>query len=1314
MRAVLPGKPQATLQAVCTTQWNGKRLVVYISGNALVILGGPHQLLQTIYHDDTQILGAVAIDKETGKIATCSPGSIHIYRPYGHNEDVLKWSLQYSFPVTGKALDSYTLSWGALEELLVGSTTLSLYKTNEQEVLIWRRELSSPATSALFSPDSGLIASNARYDRLVKLWRRLSYGSDDVRFDFSYLSHPATVTGVHWRASEPREQGADILYTICADNKVRVWASTDPHASQVLQLWAELDVQASIQPRNLDSQPSLRPRYVFFIDSHDFVALTKAGLQAATIAERGKHALEHLSEIAERKPEICVVLDNHGHMSAWGFENVGSRAREPKSVFNIAHVENFNLLLPQSISRSGGCVRLLGFCIGDLSTKYAVLAHHFDGRIVWLEGSIDDFFDPSPRRARLQVKSLWTGHEGSVKKMVRTASGQALISRTNDNEGIIWKQRHGNDGTVLSRASFLDSPEHIHRTWLFVDGKFTANLHHHSVSLWDTRNYEAKQIARCEFQLQGRPLCLLELPCLDEKLGTKFLATISSHMEGIVWKLTLPQGIEQEETRSHERSTISQHCSFNLGTATNVVFVIPVDPAGSTSITAGILDTFSQDIALSYTESGVLYTWAAKVEMEKGTVDWLMTAQVDTGISRPFLTSGSSTRKIALVNSARNGLTIWDSRSGQMEFSKEYSPQEMIQDLDWTSTPDLQSILAIGFPHRVIVLAQIRYDYLDKGPAWASIREINIRESTPHPIGDSTWLGSGNLVIGAGTQLFVYDKLITTSDEMITDLSLPTHGHASVDIFDVVALLNGPLPVYHPQFLAQCILAGKMSQVSKIIISLNTALKFFDGDHLDSLLSLSAEDFFMNQQDLLLASTRKEKHSDYAEFSDDEESDSITEGLLATLNENLTKVPMPYLSSQEQMHLADIIECVAMAEKHRRSMDENAMRYIVFVRQHLIRTAQGRKKHVGITWREIAWAFHSGSQDILVDLVSRQFNGRVLWEHARASGMFMWMSDIDALRAQFETVARNEYTKTDEKNPIDCSLYYMALKKKAVLLGLWRMAAWNREQSSTQKFLANNFQEHRWKTAALKNAYALLGKRRFEYAAAFFLLAGNLRDAVNICAQQMRDIQLAITIARVYEGDHGPVLHDLLKDRVLPMAAFEGNRWLAMWAFWMLGRRDMAVRSLITPVYTLLPTPEAPSQEARSYLTTDPALVVLYKQLRDKSLQTLKGASQILPRTEWEFVIQTARLYDRMGCDLLALDLVRNWEFLAQPKDTLQPLNQIPDPRKMLRRRSSLVVDDLPSPKFPAEQRMGNAKGLPTQTAWKEPDANSLLDSFGF
>jgi hypothetical protein len=47
-------------------------------------------------------------------------------------------------------------------------------------------------------------------------------------------------------------------------------------------------------------------------------------------------------------------------------------------------------------------------------------------------------------------------------------------------------------------------------------------------------------------------------------------------------------------------------------------------------------------------------------------------------------------------------------------------------------------------------------------------------------------------------------------------------------------------------------------------------------------------------------------------------------------------------------------------------------------------------------------------------------------------------------------------------------------------------------------FFRNDFTEERWRRAALKNAYSLLGKQRFLHAAAFFLLADSLTDAVDV------------------------------------------------------------------------------------------------------------------------------------------------------------------------------------------------------------------------
>ncbi|KAI9681631.1 MAG: regulator of (H+)-ATPase in vacuolar membrane [Trizodia sp. TS-e1964] len=1318
MRAVLPGKPQAKLQAVCTAQWDGRRTIVYISGNALVILGGADNVIQTIYQEGED-LEAVAIDEATGKIATCAGSSIFLYRPYGWNEGALKWSLETTLSLISPEDIAYTLSWGSSEDLLVGSSCLTLFRMSEEQPAIWSRQLSSSAKFAHFSYDSTLIASTGKYDRLMKIWRRLSYGSDNVQFDFTYLPHPTTITGIHWRRPFHRDQTIDnVLYTLCADNVLRIWAATDPHGLQMLQLWAQIDLQESIKPRMPSVETLSHIRYCFIIDSRDFTYATERAVQGSNAGDKQTHALEHLIEVAKRSPEVCVVLDDKGHMSAWGLENVGSRARKTTSIFNISHIEALKLHFPQDVNDEQRYMQFYNFC-DQPNGEFTLLAHYFDGRIEWLEGRVDEIFDPSPRPDRYKSKAFWTGHASPIKKIVRTASGKALISRTSDNEGLVWKQNISKDGTSLIRQSTIKVPNHIHRTCVLAEGDFALFLHHESISLWDTRAIEAILVSSCAFELEGKPLCLITLPGMELQKEVIHVASISSKLNGITWEIRLPlEALPDYTTNGTGNPYMQEFCKFDLGIEDDLAYVLPVDPAGSASVISGFIDTFAKDIAISYTNAGILKSWTAKVDPKNASVEWLVTSTVETGIENPSLASGSSIRKTALVNAEKSVLTIWDTRGAQLEFELSFGSYETIQDLDWTSTPDDQSILAVGFPHKVILLAQLRYDYLNAGPSWASIREIWIRDLTPHPIGDSIWLGSGNLVVGAGNQFWVYDKEVKISDTLVTNLRLPSHQSVSHDLFNIVTRLNGPLPVFHPQFLAQCILSGRPLFVQKILVRLHKALKFFvEGDEIESFLGIPLLDFYDTQS--LSNSSAKGLHS--SSYDDDSEPETLTEDIAANINEKLTKIGIPQLSGQEQIDLADIVECVATVEKHRRSIDDNASRYLLFFRLHALRKSQANADPINISWREIVWAYHSDSQEILVDLVSRQFQGRMMWTNARESGMFMWLRDHAAVRAQFEIIARNQYTKSDTKDPTDCSLYYMALKKKAVLLGLWRMAGWNREQVSTQKFLANNFSIPRWKTAALKNAYALLGKRRFEYAAAFFLLADCLKDAVNVCLNQLGDLQLAIAITRVYEGDDGPVLKELLEEQVLPLAAREGARWLATWAFWMLNRRDMAVRALISPVYTLIESPESPGLQARLFLADDPALVVLYKQLREKTLQTLRGASKISPRAEWDFITHNARLYDRMGCDFLALELVRNWEFLHAPQEARRSASfeGAANPRLSLRRRGSMIVADLPNPKLAPELQSvgvgGGASGVVRpQSVFEEPDANALLDGFGF
>lgn len=123
----------------------------------------------------------------------------------------------------------------------------------------------------------------------------------------------------------------------------------------------------------------------------------------------------------------------------------------------------------------------------------------------------------------------------------------------------------------------------------------------------------------------------------------------------------------------------------------------------------------------------------------------------------------------------------------------------------------------------------------------------------------------------------------------------------------------------------------------------------------------------------------------------------MDEAAATILNETLSRIALPQLSSQEQFRLADTIECVATVEKHRRAMDDNAARYLLFFRQHMLRRVQGVANKKAVSWREVVWAYHSDSHDILSDLVSRQFGGKLNWKSARESGIFFWLTDANAI-----------------------------------------------------------------------------------------------------------------------------------------------------------------------------------------------------------------------------------------------------------------------------------------------------------------------------
>ena len=1261
-----------------------------------------------------EALTAVTLEETTGRIALCDAHHVYIYRPVGRDEGVLRWSQIHELN-SPNALEVASLSWGSPEELLLGGSRLVLWYITDSSppTIIWDQTLAYPTILAYISPDSSLIASVGQHDRLVKIWRRLSYEVDGTRFDVSYLPHPSTVTNLHWRKPWHLEQNLDsLLYTFCSDNRVRVWTTFDPHALAVLQQVGDIDMSASIQPRRLSASSISTRRYAFIIDSRDFSTATEKAVQGSN-GKNADHALEHLLEIANRTPEICVVLDGLGHMSVWGLENAGYKTRVPPTVFHISHVDGMNISVPKLDEPLEDYVQFCIFAGGSTVSSVSLLLHSFAGDVDWYDSQITRLFDTATRQDRARLISSLAGAGAPIQKIVRNVVGNVMLSIADEGHASIWQHGDKSTAPILRRSTFNVGVD-IKDAVIISRGRYAAVLSTHGLELWDIRGAKARRLAVRASDAHHLPERITQSRISSPRaLTSRVIVGIYPDHSVEAWEVLLPANESggsngyRELIRSlgyvhmqaqNRYNSLAMICD-NMSTRTQAA-----EPGGinAPEFTAVLAKDDTLEMIRSYEEPD-----STKPRLVSG-------ALIETNVRNPKLVSASGYGKVVVVNEDSTGLSIWDAIAGSWEYEHELDRTDTLKTFAWAVFPQGSALLAICFDYHIVVLGQVRYSYPNCDPAWVDLRHIRIRDYTTHSIGDLCWLRSGDLVVGSGIQFFVFEAYAISHHN--TNAKPLLDARAKVEpseTFTLMSMLNAIMPVFHPTFLSLLMYSGGLKAARTVFNRLNRQLKYFsEGDELSSFLEIGAEDIMIPK-----GSTKPPDNTYYStngEVNGDTEQASIGE-FSKNVCENLRKYRLWQITNDEQLQLIKQIEVASEVEKEERSVDANAQRYL---------QALHSSGDEDVPWSAIAFASMSTSQDILVDMVTRFYGGKLTWEAARKSGLFCWLSDSEALRQHMENVGRTEFTKGEDRDPIDCSLYYLALHKKAVLQGLWRMTIGVREKENTMKLLARNFTEPRWKASALKNAYALLSRRRFHYAAAFFLLGDSLWDAVNVCAHQLKDLQLAIAIARVYESEmRSSALTRLVEETILPLAIeSEQGRWMASWAYsTILDRKDLAIQVIVQPVHkTVSKSLLDKNMEQHgmvgslSYAANDPLLSHLYTQLRGQLVKQNNWRSNIINvKDEWGFVMRCVRQYIRMGCDALALSLVRDWEFVPRSSEQ-RPTEDAPIPSPALQRRKTFYDLEKEEDEENKPQMALAEKKRPPPTQFVEPSANSLLDSFGF
>ncbi|KAG8575679.1 hypothetical protein GDO81_009635 [Engystomops pustulosus] len=391
----------------------------------------------------------------------------------------------------------------------------------------------------------------------------------------------------------------------------------------------------------------------------------------------------------------------------------------------------------------------------------------------------------------------------------------------------------------------------------------------------------------------------------------------------------------------------------------------------------------------------------------------------------------------------------------------------------------------------------------------------------------------------------------------------------------------------------------------------------------------------------------------------------------SVLSSHLMHSSLPGLTRLEQMFLVALADTVAttsteLGESRDNSytggdnLDECGLRYLLAMRLHtclltsLPPLYRLQLLHQGLSTCHFAWAYHSEAAEELINMIPAIQRGDPQWSELRAMGIGWWVRNINTLRRCIEKVAKASFQRNND--PLDAAIFYLAMKKKAVLWGLFRS---QHDEKMTQ-FFSHNFKEDRWRKAALKNAFSLLGKQRFEQSAAFFLLAGSLKDAIEVCLEKMEDTQLALVIARLYESefDTSSTYEALLYERVLGCqkdgsgfccSKLHPDPFLRSIAYWIMKDYTKALDTLLEQ------TPKEDEESTVLVKSCNPVVFSFYNYLRTHplllrrrfaipeatvGLKTDKNYVDEINLIERKLFFTTANAHFKVGCPVLALEVL--------------------------------------------------------------------------
>ncbi|XP_024540074.1 uncharacterized protein LOC9633825 isoform X1 [Selaginella moellendorffii] len=537
-------------------------------------------------------------------------------------------------------------------------------------------------------------------------------------------------------------------------------------------------------------------------------------------------------------------------------------------------------------------------------------------------------------------------------------------------------------------------------------------------------------------------------------------------------------------------------------------------------------------------EDGSLRLWRVTLPENQHLNSWECVGRLTTISSERFtlLAVGNHGTKLASSTQSDSTLRIWEIVCGSGSYLHYLTGEIVLAQtpaaLSWFEGGDGVSMLGIVVAGLVQVYVEARDDASDYS-SWVCLASI----STLHCVDGLFWGPQASLVVTTESRIQLLSQWGTESGGTVEML------------LKAAITASRPRSLCHPKSILNFLLNGEQHQAS---ICLRRLLSLAAERTCDSLEFpfISIHDI---QKEKKLEHTAVTQTAAWVFGESMEHSDSLhdVDGPLSALElEQLTSIVELFKNGSQLLPVIHLLQGIRQSSQFA-YLDEPGQRVAISVLYNKLQNLE-----VLVDSKTIAWALQSECKDLLVDMLIPE--NSMSWSALRALGVGFWFTDVGQLRARIEKLARTLFMQS--RDPKDCALFYIALDRKTVLSGLFKMSRDESDKPLVQ-FFARDFQDDKNKSAALKNAYVLMGKHRHELAATFFLLGGDLESAISVCTRNLCDPQLALVICRLKGSNEQPA-KDLISKDLLPDAKIS-DKWLASVFQYLLGERLEALCEIV-------------------------------------------------------------------------------------------------------------------------------------------------------